>query len=557
MSKPAILTIDDDPEVLRAIARDLRQQYGDRFRIVRANSGASAVDALEQLKLRNETVALFLSDQRMPQMSGVEFIEQASQMFPEAKRVLLTAYADTDAAIRAINSARLDYYLLKPWDPPEEQLYPVLDDLLDDWLSVYRPAFEGIRVIGDRWSPCSHNVKDFLARNQIPYQWLDIEQEAEAQKLIDYVSNGTAKPQLPLILLGDGEQLQQPTNIQLAEKIGLQTQAEKPFYDLAIVGGGPAGLAAAVYGASEGLSTVMIERQAPGGQAGSSSRIENYLGFPVGLSGGDLARRGVTQAKRFGVEILTPQEAVKVEIKDNYRILTLADDSQITCHALLLATGVSWRRLSVSGCERLTGRGIYYGAAKTEAIACQGEHVYLIGGANSAGQAAMYFSQYADKVTMLVRGDSLTKSMSQYLIDQIDATPNIDVMTRTEVTEVQGESNLESLTLLHNDTEKKETVAATSLFIFIGAQPETDWLDGVIARDRRGYILAGADLKQPDKDYSHQYRERDPFLLETSVPGIFVAGDVRHQSVKRVASGVGEGSIAIMFVHRYLSEVRA
>ena len=557
MSKPAILTIDDDPEVLRAIARDLRQQYGDRFRIVRANSGASAIEALEQLKVRNETVALFLSDQRMPQMSGVEFIEQASGMFPEAKRVLLTAYADTDAAIRAINSARLDYYLLKPWDPPEEQLYPVLDDLLDDWLSVYRPAFEGIRVIGDRWSPCSHSVKDFLARNQIPYQWLDIEQEAEAQQLVDYVSNGTIKPQLPLVLLGDGEQLQQPTNIQLAEKIGLQTQAEKPFYDLAIVGGGPAGLAAAVYGASEGLSTVMIERQAPGGQAGSSSRIENYLGFPVGLSGGDLARRGVTQAKRFGVEILTPQEAVKVEVKDNYRILTLADGSEITCHALLLATGVSWRRLNIPGCERLTGRGIYYGAAKTEAIACKGEHIYLIGGANSAGQAAMYFSQYAAKVTMLVRGDSLAKSMSQYLIDQIDATPDIEVMVHTEVVEVQGESNLEALTLLYNDTGKKETVAATSLFIFIGAQPETDWLDGVVARDKRGYILAGSDLQQNGKSYSNQYQKRDPFLLETSVPGIFVAGDVRHQSVKRVASGVGEGSIAIMFVHRYLAEVRA
>ena len=556
MSKPAIITIDDDPEVLRAIARDLRQQYGDRFRIVRANSGASAIEALEQLKLRNETVALFLSDQRMPEMSGVEFIEQASEMFPEAKRVLLTAYADTDAAIRAINSARLDYYLLKPWDPPEEQLYPVLDDLLDDWLSIYRPAFEGIRVIGDRWSPCSHNIKDFLARNQIPYQWLDVEQEAEAQHLIDYVSKGAEKPTLPLVLLGNGEQLQQPTNIELAEKIGLQTQAEKPFYDLAIIGGGPAGLAAAVYGASEGLSTVMIEKQAPGGQAGSSSRIENYLGFPVGLSGGDLARRGVTQAKRFGVEILTPQEAVKVETKDYYRIVTLADGSEITCHALLLATGVSWRRLNIPGCERLTGRGIYYGAAKTEAIACQDEHIYLIGGANSAGQAAMYFSSYASKVTMLVRGDSLTKSMSQYLIDQIDATPNIEVMVHTEVVEVKGEKNLEAITLLHNDTGEKETVSATSLFIFIGAQPETDWLDGVVARDKRGYIITGADLKQNENGYPKHYQERDPFLLESSLPGIFVAGDVRHQSVKRVASGVGEGSIAIMFVHRYLAEVR-
>lgn len=556
MSKPAILTIDDDLEVLSAIARDLRKQYGDRFRIVRADSGASAIEALEQLKLRNETVALLVSDQRMPEMSGVEFIERATTMFPEAKRVLLTAYADTNAAIRAINSAKLDYYLLKPWDPPEEQLYPVLDDLLDDWLSVYHPAFEGIRVIGDRWSSCSHNVKDFLARNQIPYQWLDIERETEGQKLVDYVTKKGDKPKLPLVLLGNGEQLQQPTNIQLAEKIGLQTQAEKPFYDLVIVGGGPAGLAAAVYGASEGLTTVMIEKQAPGGQAGSSSRIENYLGFPVGLSGGDLARRGVTQAKRFGVEILTPQEAVKVRLQDSYRIVTLADGSEITCHALLIATGVSWRRLNIPGAESLTGRGVYYGAAKTEAIACQDEQVYLIGGANSAGQAAMYFSLYASKVTMIVRGGSLTKSMSQYLIDQIAATPNIELMTYTEVVEVRGEKNLEAITLLHNDTGKTETVEAQSLFIFIGAQPETGWLDGVVAKDERGYILTGADIKQDGKRFPGWHKEREPYLLESSVPGIFVAGDVRYQSVKRVASGVGEGSISIMFVHRYLAEVR-
>ncbi len=358
MAKPTILTVDDDREVLQAIARDLRKQYGDRFRIVRADSGAAAIAALEQLKIRNETVALLLTDQRMPDMNGVEFIEKAAPMFPKAKRVLLTAYADTNAAIKAINTARLDYYLLKPWDPPEEKLYPVLDDLLDDWLAVYRPAFEGIRVIGDRWSPCSHNVKDFLARNQIPYQWMDVEIEDEATKLIDYVSNGS-KPSLPLVLFPNGDKLEQPSNLEVAEKIGLQTQAEKPFYDLVIVGGGPAGLAAAVYGASEGLSTVMIERSAPGGQAGSSSRIENYLGFPVGLSGDDLARRGVTQAKRFGVEILTPQEVVGLEINDPYRVVKLKDGSEINCHALLLATGVYWRRLTLPGCDRLTGRGIY------------------------------------------------------------------------------------------------------------------------------------------------------------------------------------------------------
>ena len=553
MAKPTIITVDDDLEVLQAISRDLRKQYGDRFRIVRANSGASAIDALEQLKVRNETVALFLTDQRMPEMNGVDFIEKAAPMFPKAKRVLLTAYADTNAAIKAINTARLDYYLLKPWDPPEEKLYPVLDDLLEDWLAVYRPAFEGIRVIGDRWSPCSHNVKDFLARNQIPYHWMDVETEPEATKLIEYVANGS-KPKLPLVLFANGDKLEQPNNLEVAKKIGLQTQAEKPFYDLVIVGGGPAGLAAAVYGASEGLSTVMIERSAPGGQAGSSSRIENYLGFPVGLSGDDLARRGVTQAKRFGVEILTPQEVVGVRLENQYRIVKLADGSEINCHALLLATGVYWRRLDLPGCDRLTGRGIYYGAAKTEALSCQGENIYVVGGANSAGQAAMYFSQYAAKVTMLVRGESLTKSMSQYLIDQIEATDNIEVKTHTEVAEVHGESSLTGLTLLYNQTGETEQVETKSLFIFIGAKPETEWLDGVVARDERGFIYTGADLKH-DRNFRGWNRDRDPFLLETSVPGIFVAGDVRHNSVKRVASGVGEGSIAIMFVHRYLAEV--
>ena len=555
MAKPTILTVDDDREVLQAIARDLRKQYGDRFRIVRADSGASAIETLEQLKVRNETVALLLTDQRMPEMNGVEFIEKAAPMFPKAKRVLLTAYADTNAAIEAINTAKLDYYLLKPWDPPEEKLYPVLDDLLDDWLAVYRPGFEGIRVVGDRWSPCSHNVKDFLARNQIPYQWMDVETEPEATKLIDYVFNGS-KPSLPLVLFPNGDKLEQPSNLEVAEKIGLQTQAEKPFYDLVIVGGGPAGLAAAVYGASEGLSTVMIERSAPGGQAGSSSRIENYLGFPVGLSGDDLARRGVTQAKRFGVEILTPQQVVGVEIKDPYRIVKLADGSEINCHALLLATGVYWRRLNLPGCDRLTGRGIYYGAAKTEALSCQDEHIYLVGGANSAGQAAMYFSKYASKVSMLVRGESLTKSMSQYLIDQIDATDNIEVLTHTEVADIKGENSLTGLTLYHNDTGEKEEVETNSLFIFIGAKPETEWLNGLVARDKRGFIYAGADLKKSE-DFRRWNRDRDPFLLETSTPGIFVAGDVRHNSVKRVASGVGEGSIAIMFVHRYLAEVGA
>ncbi|MGD1930174.1 MAG: FAD-dependent oxidoreductase [Leptolyngbyaceae cyanobacterium] len=553
MSKPAILTVDDDAEVLQAIARDLRQQYGDRYRIVRANSGQDALEAVQQLKLRNDTVALFLADQRMPQMSGVEFLEQATAVFPEAKRALLTAYADTDAAIRAINAAHLDYYLLKPWDPPVEKLYPVLDDLLNDWLAHFHPEFQGIRVIGDRWSANSHRIKDFLARNQIPYRWLDVERDADAQKLLTYAEAKT--PCLPLVLFADGEAQPNPDNLQIAEKIGLQTQAANPFYDLVIVGGGPGGLAAAVYGASEGLRTVMIEREAPGGQAGTSSRIENYLGFPVGLSGSDLARRAVTQAKRFGVEILTPQEATGIRLKDDYRVVTLADGSELASHAVILAMGVSWRRLNVPGTERLTGAGVYYGAAQTEAIACQGEEVFVVGGANSAGQAAMYFSRFASKVVMLVRGESLTKSMSQYLIEQIDATDNIEVWTHSSVIEAKGDSNLEALTIQNSQTGEAQILPAKSLFIFIGARPYTDWLGEAITRDERGFILTG-----PDQTLSHQTAapwqlERAPYLLETAVPGVFAVGDVRHGSVKRVASGVGEGSICVQFVHQYLSNL--
>ncbi|MBW4490099.1 MAG: FAD-dependent oxidoreductase [Trichocoleus desertorum ATA4-8-CV12] len=553
MGKPVILTVDDDPDVLQTVSRDLRHQYGDRFRVVRADSGSAALEALEQLKLRNEFVALFLVDQRMPQMSGVEFLEQALDLYPKSKRALLTAYADTDAAIRAINSIQIDYYLLKPWDPPEERLYPILDDLLDDWFASFRPPFEGIRVVGNRWSPLSHQVKDFLARNQVPYQWLDIELENEAAQLLEY-AEADGKQQLPLVLFPDGSRLIQPSNLAIAEKIGLQTQAERPFYDLAIIGGGPAGLAAAVYGASEGLSTVMIERQAPGGQAGSSSRIENYLGFPVGLSGADLARRAVAQARRFGVEILTPQEVTGVQITDPYRILHLADGSEISCHALLVATGVSYRKLDVPGMDQLTGAGVYYGAAMTEAIACQGETVYIVGGANSAGQAAMHFSKYALEVVMLVRSP-LTKSMSQYLIDQIEATNNIKVCVGCTVEEVKGDKNLEAIVIKNIHTGESETVEAASLFIFIGAMPKTDWLEGVVERDERGFILTGPDLICDGKPPKGWNQDRSPFLLETSVPGIFAAGDARYNSIKRVASGVGEGSIAVQFIHRYLSKV--
>ncbi|MDZ8185018.1 MAG: FAD-dependent oxidoreductase [Nostoc sp. ChiSLP02] len=553
MVNPVLLTVDDDPGVLRVIERDLRQEYGDRFRVLRADSGANALRVLQQVKLRNETVALCVVDQRMPQMSGVQFLEQAMQIFPSAKRVLLTAYADTDAAISAINTAKIDYYLLKPWEPPQDLLYPVLSDLLDDWVSSYRPPFEGIRVIGSRWSPKSHHIKDFLARNYMPYQWLDIEIEEEARQWVSYAQCNTAH--LPLLVCPDGSYLKQPTHAEIAEKIGLKTQPQMPFYDLVIVGGGPAGLAAAVYGASEGLRTVLIEKEAPGGQAGTSSRIENYLGFPQGIAGSELARRAVTQAKRFGVEILSPQEVIGIRLQDSYRIIKLKDGTELSCYALLIATGVSYRKLDLPGIENLTGAGIYYGAAMTEALSCQNEDVYVVGGANSAGQAAVYISKYARHVTMLVRGDSLATSMSKYLIDRILATDNISVRFHSHIVEVRGQTNLEAITIANTKTQQQETIPTKLLFILIGAKPHTDWLGGIVERDEQGFILTGPSLI-PNKQCSKAWKlDRQPFLLESSVPGIFVAGDVRNGSVKRVASGVGEGAIAIQFIHQYLSKV--
>ena len=554
MAKPVLFAIDDDSEVLRAVDRDLRRQYGETYRVMRANSGPSALEALEQLKVRRTPVALFLVDQRMPQMSGVEFLEQAIPVFPAAKRVLLTAYADTEAAIRAINTARVDYYLVKPWDPPEECLYPVLDDLLDDWQAGYRPAFEGVRVVGHRWSPEAFQMRDFLARHQIPYQWLDVETETEAKELVEVVEK-QGKVELPLVFLADGTWLADPSRNELAEKIGFRTQAEQPFYQLIIVGGGPSGLAAAVYGASEGLRTLLVEGEAPGGQAGTSSRIENYLGFPSGLSGADLTRRAVTQAQRFGVEILTPQEAKGLRREDPYRILVLGDGREVSCHALLIATGVSYRKLEVPGVERLTGAGIYYGAAMTEAMSCRDEEVFCVGGANSAGQAAMHFAKYARRVIMLVRGDSLSKSMSQYLIEQIEATPNIEVWYHTNVVEAHGQEHLESIDVKNSETGEVQNHPARSLFIFIGAQPRTSWLEGVVDRDEHGFIPAGPDLVHDGQRPKGWNLDRDPYLLETSVPGVFVAGDVRRGSVKRVASGVGEGSISISFIHQYLSKL--
>lgn len=556
MAKPILLSVDDDSDVLRAIERDLRSHYGAEYRVLASDSPQAALDLLKQLKIRNDSVALLLADQRMPKMDGVGFLQEAQQIYPNAKRALLTAYADTNAAISAINEASINYFLLKPWDPPEDHLYPQLDDLLDDWQAAYRPAFEGIRVLGTRWSPRCYELRDFLARNHVPYQWIDAELSAndpETKRLLDALGPDAAN--LPVVLFPDGTKLLEGAPADVAQKVGLRTRAQTDFYDLAIVGGGPAGLAAAVYGASEGLHTVIIEREAPGGQAGMSSRIENYLGFPSGLSGGDLARRAVAQAIRFGVEILAPQEVVNVRTEGSYRIIKLVDGSEVSCHALMIASGVQWRRLEAPGVDRLQGAGVYYGGGATEALACKGEIVYVVGGANSAGQAAMNFSRYAERVVILVRGESLSSTMSQYLIDQIKETPNIQIWPHASVAEVHGGTHLEEVSVLCSDTNKVERVPASSMFIFIGALPRTDWLGELVERDDRGFILTGPDLLWDGAHPKGWTLERDPFLLETNVPGIFAVGDVRHGSVKRVASGVGEGSVAVQFIHQYLSKV--
>ncbi len=556
MAKPILLSVDDDPDVLRAIERDLRSHYGADYRVIASDSPEGALDLLKGLKVRNDAVALILADQRMPRLDGVGFLQEARQIFPGAKRALLTAYADTNAAISAINQANLDYFFMKPWDPPSEHLYPQLDDLLDDWRASYHPAFEGIRVLGTRWSPQCYELRDFLARSHVPYQWIDVEHSAndpETKLLLEAL--GPEASRLPIVLFPDGTKLFDSAPGEVAQKVGLRTRAQTSFYDMAIVGGGPAGLAAAVYGASEGLHTVMVEKEAPGGQAGMSSRIENYLGFPSGLSGGDLARRGVVQAQRFGVEILSPQEAVGVRTEGPYRIIKLADGNEISCHALMIASGVQWRRLEAPGIDRLQGAGVYYGGGATEALSCKGEIVYVVGGANSAGQAAMNFSQYADRVVILVRGDSLASTMSQYLIDQVKETPNIQLWTHASVAEVHGETHLEEISVLCSDTNKMERVPASAMFIFIGALPRTDWLAGIVERDERGFLLTGPDLMPDGKHPKGWSLERAPFLLETNVPGIFAVGDVRHGSVKRVASGVGEGSVAVQFIHQYLSKV--
>jgi thioredoxin reductase (NADPH) len=547
MPKPVILAVDDDISVLEAVIQDLRRQYGANYRILRAASGQAALDTCTQLQQRGDAVALFLSDQRMPGMTGVEFLEKAQSLYPEAKRALLTAYADTEAAIKAINTAKISYYLTKPWDPPEEKLYPVLDDLLENWKEGYKPPFEGLRVIGPRWSQNDYLVRDFLSRNQIPYVWLDPERNDEAIQLLERFHVNDRK--LPAVLFPDGTSLVQPSQTELAERIGLRTQAQKDFYDLVIVGAGPGGLAAAVYAASEGLRALVIEPEAPGGQAGSSSRIENYLGFPSGLSGADLARRAYAQASRFGAEFVT-QRATGIRTEAAYHFIKLADGREVSCHVALIAVGVNYRKLDIPGIDQFTGAGVYYGAAQTEALSCRNEDVYIIGGANSAGQAAMHFSKYAHKVTMLVRSP-LEKSMSKYLIDQIAGTSNIEVKTGAVVSEVAGNGHLECIKVRGRDGEI--VCAASSLYVFIGAAPQTDWLPDTVMRDPNGFVLSGPDLQIEGKMPKIWKEDRQPYLLETSVPGIFAVGDVRHGSVKRVASAVGEGSISVQFMHQYLA----
>jgi thioredoxin reductase (NADPH) len=551
MTKPVLLSVDDDTEVLRAVERDLRRRYSDRFRVLSAGSGVEALDLLRRVVLRGEEVALLLVDQRMPEMTGVEFLTSALEVAPSAKRVLLTAYADTEAAIRAINEVRLDHYLMKPWHPPEERLYPVLDELLGDWQASALAGADAVRVISHRWSADSHRVREFMARNQVAHRWLDAEQDEGRRLLAAAALDGDER--LPLLVFPDGSTLVAPGTTELAERVGLRTSAELPFYDLVIVGGGPAGLAAAVYGASEGLRTVLLEAEANGGQAGQSSRIENYLGFPAGLSGSDLARRAIAQAARFGAELLTGLEVSAIEPKGPARVVRCADGRELGGHAILIATGVAYRRLEADGAARLTGRGVYYGAALGEAAFVDGGPVVVVGGANAAGQAALHLA-LETRVTMVVRGDSLESSMSSYLVERIRSDPRIDVRLDAEVVEVHGEEYVESVTIAEAGT--RSLLETEAVFAFIGAEPNTAWLDGLVARNEDGFVLSGPQVARTAGGGSARWPlERDPYLLETNIPGIFVAGDVREQSIKRVASAVGEGAMAVSFIHEYLREL--
>ena len=545
--KPILLTVDDDPGVSRAVARDLRRHYGEDYRVVRTESGPQALETLRELKLRGDPVAVLLADHRMPEMTGLQFLEEAMDLFPHARRALLTAYADTDAAIEAINVVDLDHYLLKPWDPPEEKLYPIVDALIEMWLDSDEQAVAQTQVVGHRWSARSFEVRDFLARNSVPYRWLSSE-EPEGERLL--TAAGVDATSIPLVVTPDGDYLVDPSMSRLADEVGLSTTPAIDFYDVVIVGGGPAGLGAAVYAASEGLRTVLVERQATGGQAGQSSRIENYLGFPDGVSGTQLTDRARRQAHKFGAEILTTRDVVGLDVRPSSRAVRFADGGEVVTHAVLLATGISYRKLDVPGADAMTGRGVFYGSAATEASSCGGNDVYIVGAANSAGQAAVFLSQHARKVTLLVRGDSLERSMSYYLVRQIGEIPNVDVRLNTEVIGVHGDQYLEEVTLCDNRAGTQETLSAGYVFVFIGAEPRTEWLEGAVARDERGFVLTGPDLLhegQRPRGWS-----RDPYYLEASVPGVFAAGDVRANSIKRVASAVGEGAMAIQLVHRYL-----
>jgi thioredoxin reductase (NADPH) len=551
MKKPIILTVDDDPQVLTAIAHDLRQEFRKDYRILSVGSGSEALTTLAELRTRAEPLALVLADQRMPEVEGVAVLTRARELFPEAKRVLLTAYADTSAAIQAINSAQLDFYLLKPWDPPEQLLYPVLRDLLTSWQATYRPPFEGLRLIGFQWSPLSHELKDFLSGYMVGYQWLDYEKDAEA--VMRLATSNLQPTDLPVVIHPDGQVVAKPDKLELARQLGLLVAAQQDLYDVVVIGAGPAGLAAAVYGASEGLKTLVIERQTYGGQAGSSSRIENYLGFPTGVSGGELAHRAWMQATRLGAELIAPQEVIGLSVQDGYKTLTMSDQTTVRAKAVILTTGVSYRMLDAPGLARLSGAGVYYGAARTEARTCTGEPVYVIGGGNSAGQAAMYLSTYAARVFIVIRGESLAASMSAYLIDQIAQTPNIEILPHTQVREACGGQTLEAV-VIQRDGQEPEKHPARALFVFIGAKPSTEWVCHLALCDAKGYLLTGRDLVA-DPRYATAWKlPREPYLLETCVPGLFAAGDGRVGAMARVASAVGEGAMAIKFVHQYLSE---
>jgi thioredoxin reductase (NADPH) len=548
--KPFILALDDDPAVLRAVERDLKSRFSADYRVVASDTPNKAMDIVQQITTRGDRIALFLVDQRMPRISGTEFLMDALALQPEARRVLLTAYADSSAAIDAINKVKLNHYLMKPWEPPEQNLYPVISDLLDDWNATSRESFEGIYVVGTRWSPSTHELKDFLAKSQIPYRWLEPGSTSDPRI---HAAVGDSPTDLPVLIFPDGSVLYKPALPDVAAKLGLTTTPTHDFYDVIIIGAGPAGLACALYCSTEGLRTILVEREAAGGQAGLSSRIENYLGFPAGLSGADLARRGVTQVKRFGTEVLAPVQAESLSVQGEYRVVKLSTGQELIGHSVVIASGVQWRRLDIAGMDRLTGAGVYYGAANTEAASCKSENVFIVGGANSAGQAAVYFSQYARSVTMLVRAKSLSQAMSHYLVERIQTIPNINVETQTEVIEVHGEDRLSGLTIRHCDTQTEERRDAGALFIFIGAEPRTDWLEGTVCRDGKGFILTGANLLRDGKRPPGWTLDRDPALLETNVPGVFAVGDVRNGAVRRVANSVGEGSIVLYFVHQYLA----